>query len=458
MCKDNTPRPTSIPGMTAERCIHNENFVDVNNLTRQYFALMMNLLESPFLMSFLSHHYYSAYPKELRSFQEKVLKDNNVSQLAPKNRWQVQTTPFTNALLSDGAIIYKAKWNDLLTNNMSEHQIHVAAQRALGKYAENMILHLLPQIGLERQTDFSKNAIKEQLQQVNNRIADELFQDLVVEILEKLISEDKDYRKDRLATIAERTAEHFYENKSGKSRLWELIKVSINRLKDQEVYLTPDGLLAGLDRYISSVSNDHNVKNLSGIIELLKDRNELYFVLPNMPRGTRRNLEFDVVVYIGSLMYHLSRDLQEMVQGNCLPADCKFDFIAYQKMNGCNWTIPSSTAIKLDPNLLWPKLEIEYEEGGQNRMLRVENIANGIEWKEFEVTNKVDLVRLPGQEVEIHSRELIPYSREIGNLTNLMTETVHEHGQTKAIVRLEEFLRSDDRKIIRKTVIFPYIC
>jgi len=95
---------TSIKGVKLKPDVEDENFVDINNLTRQYFLLMMNVLESPFLGSFLSHNTYR---------EEVEIKENWNVKLKPEKRWKIETTLYTKPLLTDGAIIYNWSWKNV---------------------------------------------------------------------------------------------------------------------------------------------------------------------------------------------------------------------------------------------------------------------------------------------------------------------------------------------------------
>ncbi|MEL6558488.1 MAG: hypothetical protein AAFQ94_09905 [Bacteroidota bacterium] len=321
----------------------------------------------------------------------------------------------------------------------------------------------------------------------------------------------------------------------------------------------------------------------------LEANNELFYVVPHVP-DNRKNIpmDFDIVVFIGKVLYGVSKEVCEFstllsnidcddlfkkeepsellnkeepsellnkeelsnylekkrltksekdkliayLQGlkKRVPKDMdyksflqelkswNFNLIAYRKMNGCSWMVPQDAVIKMDPNLLWPKVDITYEMGEKKEskkyVLKIENIANGIKWRVFEkengalkVSNTDPLgfffqkeggtnpnkesyvsydklnknihivtkegeeisvsdfrgIDLQGDEVSLNAFRLKP-SKNGGKPDSFMSQNVHEHGQTKATLNLNEFLNEKDendqklRIVTKKTVTFPYIC
>ena len=466
--------PTSINNVELKPDVEDDNFVDINNLTRQYFLLMMNVLESPLLGSFLSQNKYRE-TVELEAFDSEGKKDLEVD-LKPEKRWKVQTTPFTKSLLTDGAIMYKAFWNDERDNEFDEKiWLDFFFKDAIAKVLKEdislqvalVVQHIEDKHGGTGDVGY-KNIVRKLIIALNEDRKKSLSKsEIFTELLESSgISIAPEVQKAILAYIEQLSGDLSLIPKG----LMELVKASLKKLKQQEVNLNHRVILKGLKRYIEEDEGECIYKEFDKIIKergkYYTQASELFFVVPHVPDSKKKEADFDVMTFIGKVFYEVSKTIKglgsglrsllkelgltrkEIVDSKTPESDqeyikllhqvrdrilkkpkddqedefkylrefygtlngyfketkykdkivpimldilaWEFDFIAYRKMNGCSWMIPQDATIKMDPNLLWPKLDVAYtaqdEETKENKdyLLKVENIANGIKWKRYE--------------------------------------------------------------------------
>ncbi|NQZ07980.1 MAG: hypothetical protein HRT35_12530 [Algicola sp.] len=89
------------PGVTHQQCFEFNNFVTINNLTRQYLLMMMQMQESPLLRDMFS---CITFDEEIAGMCQKSIQDKTIN---PQKIIQVNSTSLTTHFLGEGLIIYQ---------------------------------------------------------------------------------------------------------------------------------------------------------------------------------------------------------------------------------------------------------------------------------------------------------------------------------------------------------------
>ena len=571
-----TGKPLKRSNITVKGCVEDSNFVEINLLTRQYFLLMMNILESPFLMRFFSHQHYKGNDKKKAEKPEKL--------------WEVKTTPYTRAFLTDGAIVYKATWDTELLETLF-------STRCCEKLHENQfLLKTIEEIVLKRigctkngkQLEILQKAIVASMKRLRQQEVyfreDNIFGSINKDIFNKdwdirnnnqeisigvLIarflenckknemyfvvpheipslndkckdkckdeskdkSEDKgkDKRKDKryvaqlanldyeerikklrngdftdvgnsdllsqvfelvmktdtMQTLRNAIVQHynynlFFKENNMKETFpdWDKDGEDYNKIDGKYRYKTikeKDYLSAIVNNYWEACKDGKSKQVIDYLIQQFKKEKQFrkYFfeqfgekffknASKKLVESDKDNLiEFDVVAFFGDVLYDLSVLFKSLVEKNNKENQnnhLNFDFSARRKMNGCSWVIPPGVAIQLDPNLLWPKLDIDFKYDEDSHLLQARNkekyrkekysgslinIANGVKWKSKELT----LSHSDEFEIEIKRQKIA-----------FMSSDSHQLGQTKATLKIKDFVNDPNKIDINYTATFPYIC